>query len=164
MSPDKQIELIKKRIAVQAKIALSKIAKEVAVDIATTVRNRTQLEAQGTDGPLSSLEPSTVKQRTRYNENLSEYTEPRKSNATATGQLIDSIQGRSAGTRIIVEPNKSRRKGELSGSRSKLNNRDVLKWYELKGREFLKLSEEEKKDLKEFISERLSEELAKRLK
>ena len=164
MSASKQLELIKKRIQVQSRLALTKIAKEVAPDVANLVRTRTQLEGEGASGKLSPLSESTKKQRRFYSDNLSEYTSPEQSNATATGQLIDSIQGKNIGTKIIVEPNKKKGRTTLSGGRSKLSNQEVLKWYEAQGREFLKLNDEEKKDLREYISKRLSEELAKRLK
>ena len=93
MSASKQLELIKKRIQVQSRLALNKIAKDVAPDIANLVRTRTQLEGEGTSGKLSQLSESTKKQRRLYSDNISEYTSPEQSNATATGQLIDSIQG-----------------------------------------------------------------------
>lgn len=164
MSIQSQLDQLKKKIETQTRMALQKIAKEMVGDVVEYIKMRTQQGQQGTNGQLKGLKESTIKNRERYSGNLSDQTSPSTSNATATGQLIASIQGKNIGTRMVIEPNKKKRGKTLSGGKDKLNNQQVLKYYEDTGREFLKLSDKEKDELRKAIAEKLGKELSSRLK
>jgi len=159
-----KLSQLAKNIQVKVKLAQLKAAKEVAQLIPEIIKLRTRQEGEGVSGQLDSLEDSTIKYRKRYEDNLHPDTDPNRSNLTATGQLIDSIQGRNVGTKIIIEPRKGKRKGELSGGKSRLTNREVLKYVEQNGRVFHELSKEEKKELIDLIEQIIKEELASVIK
>jgi hypothetical protein len=176
----KRLSELAKSIQVKIKLAQIKAAKEVAQLIPELIKIRTRLEGEGVDGPLKELSDSYIKQRkgelsffttgegdnkrvVPYKPNkkpkLHPDTSPETSNLTATGQLLDSIQGRNVGTKVIVEPKKGKRKGELSGGKSKLSNREVLKYVEENGRKFHELSKEERLELLDLIEQIIKDEI-----
>ena len=117
------------------------------------IRMRTRLGA-GVKGNLKSLAESTIKARERYASNLSSETSPSESNLTATGQLLDAIVGEiKESGKIIFTVNRKKRKKELSGKSSKLTNEQVRQYVEEGGREFLALSDEERKEAIALASE-----------
>lgn len=155
----KQLELLKKKLQVQLRLAQAKAAKALAEAIPEVIKLRTRQEGEGVSGPLKDLEDSTIKYRERYADNLHPDTSPRTSNLTATGQLIDAIQGKSAGSKVKIDIKGGKRKGELSGGKSKKTNKEVRKYVEDAGREFLELSKVERQEAEELAKEIILEEI-----
>lgn len=155
----KKLELLRKRIEVQLRLAQAKAAKALAEAIPEVIKLRTRQEGEGVSGKLKNLEDSTIKYRERYSDNLHPDTSPKKSNLTGTGQLIDAIQGKSAGTKVKIDIKGGKRKGELSGGRSTKSNKEVRKYVEDAGREFLELSKDEKQEAEELAKEIILEEI-----
>jgi hypothetical protein len=164
MTPDEKLASIKARYSGRIKIILQQVARDLVDPIIDLIKIRTQIEGEGTKGSLSPLSSSYIKQRERYADNLSSETSPKKSNLTATGQLIDALTGKAGGGKVVVTINKKRRKPDVSGSRSGLTNDQVRKYAEENGREFLKLSEAEKKEVTEIATQLINEKLSKLLK
>jgi hypothetical protein len=155
----KKLELLNKQIQVKTKLAQVKAARELSQVIPELVKLRTRQASEGVDGPLNALEDSTIKYRERYQDNLHPDTSPITSNLTGTGQLIDAIQGKSAGSKVTIDIKKGKRKGELSGGKSKLSNQQVRKHVEDNGREFLELSKQERIEAEEFAKEIILKEI-----
>jgi hypothetical protein len=147
------------RLKVKIKLAQVKAARALAETIPEVIRIRTQQEGDGVNGPLKSLSPSTKKYRKRYEDNLSSDTDPDRSNLTATGQLLNSIKGKNIGSKVVIEPGKSKRKGELSGGKSRLTNREVNKYVDENGREFLRLNKQETEEATNLAKDIIAEEL-----
>lgn len=158
MSAPSTIEAVKRKYQVQIRIAQREAAKELAQIIVEFIKLRTQQEGEGTRGKLDSLSDSYIEQR-RKSDRLSSDTSPEKSNATATGQMLNALKGSSSGTTAKVVIKDSNRKRELNGSKSKLNNNEVRKFFEDNGREFLKLSKEEKSDMVDIATKIIKERL-----
>lgn len=128
-----------------------------------TRRDGFGVDSRGNKKRLKILQPSTIKNRKRYKNNLSSKTRPGRSNATATGQMLDSltVSGRRGGFKIFLKPKRTR---ELSGSRSKIGNDEVAFWYEKNGRQFLALTREEKRKLLDRVTKELNKDIEKELK
>jgi hypothetical protein len=155
----KQIDLLKKKLQVQLRLAQAKAAKALAETIPEVIKLRTRQEGEGVSGSLKDLEDSTIKYRERYSDNLHPDTGPRTSNLTGTGQLIDAIQGKSFGSKVKIDIKSGKRKGELSGGRSKKTNKEVRKYVEDAGREFLELSNAERKEAEELAKDIILEQI-----
>jgi hypothetical protein len=157
---DKVLGALKKKISGRIRIAQQKVARELAPVIVDVVRLRTREEGIGTDGPLKKLEDSTIETRERYSSNLHPDTSPSKSNLTATGQLLDALRGIASQGKVTVDIKPTSRKAELSGKKSKktLTNNDVREYVEDNGREFLKLSDAENKEVRELATELMQEQ------
>lgn len=164
MSASSKIGAIKRKYQVKIRIAQREAAKEIAQIIVLFIKMRTQGEGDGTNGKLKELSESYIEQRKgnlafftkdgkkipykpTKKPKLSGKTSPEKSNATATGQMIDALKGFSKGNTATVIVKDSSRRKELMGGESGLNNNEVREFFESNGREFLKLSESEKSDL-----------------
>lgn len=170
-SPSAQMRIIQRKIQNAVFQAQKKAARELIQVIIDAIRTRTRLLGELADGtPIPSNEDSTVKYRQRYSKNLDSDTSPGNSNATATGQLLNSMKGKASGTKITIDLKSGRRK-ELSGSKSTQTNTQVNEYYEnIKGeygpkkREWLKLSETEKQEAIDYATEIIKEEIKKVLK
>jgi hypothetical protein len=154
-----KLDLLKKKLQVKIRLAQVKAAKALAETIPEVIKLRTRQEGEGVTGPLESLADSTIKYRERYKDNLHPDTSPRTSNLTGTGQLIDAVQGRSAGSRVTIDIKGGKRKGELSGGRSTKTNKEVRKFVEDAGREFLELSKAERQEAEDLAKEIILEEI-----
>lgn len=163
MSASARLKLIKQKLAVKIRVAQRKAAKELSQVIPDVIKIRTRLESENRNNqPITALEPSTKKYRNKYEKNLHPDTDPDKSNVTATGQMLDAIKGQSKGTTVTIEVKNSKRKRELSGSKSKLTNKEVQKFVEQKvGREFLELSKQERIESTELAVDIIKDELTK---
>lgn len=160
----KKLEELSKQIQIKVKLAQVKAAREIAALIPELIRLRTRGAGEGVDGPLKGLEDSTEKYRERYKDNLHPDTSPKESNLTATGQLLDSIKGKNIGSKVVIEPSKGKRKGELSGGKSKLSNREVLKYVELNGRKFHELNKEERAEIIKLVEQIIRDEISSVIK
>lgn len=176
----KKLELLKKKLAVKIKLAQVKAAKALAEVIPDVIKLRTRQEGEGVSGKLKPLSDSYIAQRKgdvafatigKGDErkvipykpskapDLHPDTTPETSNLTATGQLIDAVQGKSAGSKVTIDIKKGKRKGELSGGKSTLSNQQVRKYVEDNGREFLELSKQERIEAEEFAKEIILKEI-----
>jgi hypothetical protein len=108
---------------------------------------------------LKSLQEITVIYRGEYKENLSPLTRPRKSNLTATGQLLDSIsykiikRGQKKSLRLYFKEN---RRFELDGTPAKISHKRINKQVEKNGRSFFYLAGFELKKLSSIIFDALN--------
>ena len=158
MSAQQTLAALKRKYQVRIKIAQREVAKELAQVIVDFIRLRTQEEGQGTKGKLDELDEKYIEQR-RKSKRLSSKTTPEKSNATATGQMIDALKGSSTGSTAKVVIKDSGRRKELNGGKSGLTNNEVRQFFEDNGREFLKLSPEEKNDMVDIATKLIKERL-----
>lgn len=158
MSAEKSLSALKRKLQVRVKIVQREAAKELAQIIVDFIRLRTQEEGYGTNGALDELDEKYIEQR-RKSKRLSSKTTPEKSNATATGQMIDALKGSSSGSTAKVVIKDSGRRKELNGGKSGLTNNEVRKFFEDNGREFLKLSPEEKSDMVDIATKLIKERL-----
>jgi hypothetical protein len=158
MSAEKSLAALKRKYQVRIKIAQREVAKELAQVIVDFIRLRTQEEGYGTKGTLDELDEKYIEQR-RKSKRLSSKTTPEKSNATATGQMIDALKGSSSGSTAKVVIKDSGRRKELNGGKSGLTNNEVRQFFEDNGREFLKLSPEEKSDMVDIATKLIKERL-----
>lgn len=144
----KKIEDAKKRLeTVQKTWVNSPQSKSFAKDIVEQIAKRTRL-GKGVDREgvelrsLDALEPSTVENRTRYKKNLSELTGPKKSNLTATGQMLEAITYKFQSGGFLFFFKSGRRGRELSGSEGRTTNAEVARHVSEK-RPFFALSRTE---------------------
>jgi hypothetical protein len=160
MKPEDKLAQIKKKYAGRIRIALQKAAREIAEPIMELVRFRTRQLGENKNNEKLTIKKSTEKYRERYADNLHPDTSPGTANLTGTGQLLDALQAKAGGGKVTITVKKSKRKGELSGGKSKLTNEEVRNWVEKnKQNEFLKLSEAEKKEVIEIAAEIINKEL-----
>lgn len=163
MEPSEKIKSLKIKYRVAQREAIKKAAEELAQIIPEIIRLRTRQEGQGTSGNLKGLSPLTKAMREFYSDNLHPDTTPIKSNLTATGQLLDSITGKRESDKVKISL-KGKRKKELSGARSKLTNDEVGKYVRENGREFLKLSVDEKQEAIDLATQIILEQIKDALK
>ena len=164
MKPSAQIRLRQKAIKNAVFQAQKKAAKELVQILIDAIRMRVrQLHLLSNEKTIPKLKPSTVLYRERYSKNLAQDTSPKTSNATATGQMIDSMRGKATGTKITIDLKPARKK-ELSGSKSTQTNVEVNKWYEKGKGEWFGLSEKDKQEGIDYATELIKEEIKKVLK
>jgi hypothetical protein len=116
---------------------------EVAELIPAQIRKRTQLGKDLRGGKIAGIKDTTKATRKRYSKNLDSNTTPNRSNLTATGQLLNSIECKPKGLAFEISLDDKRSK-ELSGSSSKVGNNKVRKEQEKQGRFFFGLIEFER--------------------
>lgn len=129
-----------------------------------TVRTRLGKGVEKFGGQANKLDALTSKpyiaRRKKFKSDLaSGITTPKKSNATATGQMLDSMQGERKGLRFTFSF-KGNRKGELGGYRSRISNSEVARWYGKK-RSFFTLSKTERQNVIRQISEIMNKRIKK---
>ena len=160
MTPDEKIRQIKNKYSGKLKIIQQKVALKLAKDLVEYIKLRTREEGDGTKGKLDPLSKKYIEYRAKKSNRLHPDTTPSKSNLTATGQMLDALRGRAAGGKVTVDIKPNTRRKELSGKRSGLNNNQVRQYVEDAGREFLKLSPEEKQEVIDLATQLINEELA----
>jgi len=104
---------------------------------------------------LKAIEDSTIKQRKKLSQvgDLSQFTSPRRSNLTRSGQLTDSIIGLGMNREFIVEVEDSRNDG--------VTNSEIVSGQEKQGRPFLYITDLEKKRLNNLVKKAILEEIRK---
>lgn len=134
--------------------------------VSNQIRKRTRIgkgvSPSGNQTKLNPLKPSTKKYREKYKKNLSENTRAGKSNLTATGQLLDSIEYKSTNAKTKISFADKRSK-ELSGAASTISNSKVAGYVQKAGRRFFGLTTGEQNELKRIIEKKI-QEITKRLK
>lgn len=178
MTPEEQIKKFKDKYGVRIKKTLNELAKiagERTMD-AVYLRTKAGLGSDGKD--LKKLSPSYKKFRERWSAFLDESTNSGTSNLTATGQLLDAMYLRIVGSRFFIKVNTKKRSEGLGGENlvtkttktksgktkstyeSKYTNDQIRQFQEEAGREFLKLSDDERAELEKFCKEWLTEALS----
>lgn len=163
MTASAQLRIQQKKIERAIFQAQKRAARELIQIIIDTIRTRTRLLGEFADGSKiasKKLSPLYVKQRERYSNNLDSDTTPTTSNATATGQMLNSMKGKASGTKITIDLKTGRRK-ELAGNKSKLTNSEVNKHYEENKGEWFALQESEKQEAIDYAAEIIKEEIKK---
>lgn len=124
--------------------------KRFMEDIAEQIRKRTRLgKGVKENGDLEKLggtgriEESTIAYRKRYRKNLSDLTTYKRSNLTATGQLLDNIKHEFKNGIMTFFFSGTRRK-ELSGKGRGVKNSEVAR-HVSKERPFFRLSNTEQR-------------------
>jgi hypothetical protein len=166
---------VKVKGATELQLALKEVAErltspkkmqEYGTFAAEMIRKRTRLgdgiasegQSRSNKSKLKELKPGTVKNRTRMKERgeLSQLTTPKRSNLTATGQLLNSVEARDAKRASVkVGPRGSRTDGK--------NNEDIGGYVTDAGRPFNNLSKVEVKRLEDAIKKDLKALLKARL-
>jgi hypothetical protein len=160
MTPEEKLKKIKNKYAGRIRIALQKAAREIAQPIVDLIKLRTRELGENGNNEKLKIKQSTENYRKRYEDNLHPDTSPGTANLTATGQLLDALRARAGGGKVTIDIKPTKRKGELSGSKSKLNNNQVREYVEKNpSNEFLKLSEAEKKEVIDLAAEIINKEL-----
>jgi len=173
MTPQEKIKKFKEKYGVEIKKALKLATEQAAKSTMEKVIKRTKAGI-GTEGDLKELSTSYIEFRKRWSSFLAKDTSPSKSNLTATGQLLEALYYRVVGTRFFIKVNSKNRDEGLGGEelvkvqvtkkkseyKSKLTNDQVRQFTEDAGREFLKLSDEEKKELEKFTADILKKSLS----
>jgi len=175
------LKLLKARLQVKLKAAQRKAAQELAKAIPEVIKIRTRFEGEGVKGKLKPLSQSykdfragkiafftkgkgsgrkVIPLEPTRAPNLHPDTDPGTSNLTATGQMIDAIKGKSSGTKVTIEVKNNKRKKELNGRKSNKTNKEVQRYVEKNGREFLEFSKAERKEVEEFVVDIIKEELS----
>lgn len=163
MSASDTIAKLNRKLQVKIRAATTQAAREVIQVVIDVIKIRVRLEGEGKKGSLKELKESTIKYRERYSKRLHPDTEPSKSNLTATGQMLDALTGKASGNKVTVFIKNNKRKKELSGSRSGLTNEQVRSYVE-KEREFLVLSEQDKREVIEVAVEIIRQSIKDLLK
>jgi hypothetical protein len=135
----------------------------LTTEIPDQIRKRTRLgkgalNFNAGSGKLAGLSSDYKEFRAKKKGDLSNQTTPNRSNATATGQMLDSIQGTRSqlSFRFFFQGKRSK---ELSGS-SRLSNEEVAKYYQQNGRPFFTLT---KAEVNQF-TRKIKDVLTKRIK
>lgn len=98
---------------------------------------------------LKPLSPEYIKMRKRLASDLSTLTTPKKSNLTASGQLLSSIQGTRQGTKFVFRFKESRAKTAFGGS--SVTNSEIVGYQRKQGRRFFDLSKTERQGLERKV-------------
>jgi type II secretory pathway pseudopilin PulG len=163
-APSAQMRIIQKKIERAVFQAQKKAARELIQVIIDAIRTRTRLLKELASGKqIPANDDSTIKARERYSKRLDADTTPSTSNATATGQMLNSMKGKANGTKITIDLKSGRRK-ELSGAKSTLTNSEVNKYYEEKKGEWFALSDAERTEAIDYAAEIIKEEIKNVLK
>ena len=161
-------QAIKKISNLNDKLFSSANMNELAEKLLDQIKKRTRVAAKGVDdsGNLEkfpALSEKYVDFRKANKENLGDGATIKKSNVSATGQMLNSMEYEAGKFKILFRLAGTRRK-ELSGGKSKNTNAEVaghlLDRYEKGlpgGRQFFKLSKIDDKTVKRFFSEKLKE-------
>lgn len=162
MSASAQLRIAQKKIQNAIFQAQKKAARELIQIIIDTIRTRTRLLKQLANGStIPALESDAYKKLRAKNANrLDADTSPDTSNATATGQMLNSMKGKATGTKITIDLKSGRRK-ELAGNKSKLTNTQVNKYYEEGKGEWFALQESEKQEALDYAAEIIKQEIQK---
>lgn len=150
MSPD---DFKKKLTASIQKIGASSNMKIIGKEMADQIKKRTLLgygvsEPGGNKEKLKPLDPKYVESRKKFPK-LSDKTTPRKSNLTRTGQMLASIDVKSANQGTVSV-------GPIGGRNDGLTNEELAKYVAEAGRPFNTLSKPELQGLIRFINDMLS--------
>lgn len=129
--------------------------KEYGEDAKDALILRVQRLSKGvSDGKtekLKGLEESTINTRKRYKSRLGSGASPNKSNATFTGQLVESLNTIGARGKFIIFPKNTARK-TITGKTSSVTNKEVLDYYQ-EDRPFLELSKAENNKIARLFRE-----------
>lgn len=134
-------------------------------EVPRIIKVRTQLgkgvsENGGKLSPLKKLENERYRELRKTSDKLSPNTTPGRSNLTATGQLLESIQGDRSGTefRFFFNP---KRTTDLSGRVSRATNQDIVRGQEAQGRPFFFLAKTELTGLSRKIRDAITGRISK---
>lgn len=144
MKASETLRLQKIKLAKARREAIKEAADQMAATIKDFILIRTRFDNSGLNGPLASLDEKTISAR-RRSSRLSSDTTPETSNLTGTGQMLDALTSKRNGSKITVEVKNTKRRKELAG-KSRLTNKEVQRFVEKAGREFLGLTAKERKE------------------
>jgi hypothetical protein len=118
-------------------------------EVPKIIMRRTRLgKGVSEGGELDSLKPLSaeyIKFRKKHASELSQLTSVKKSNLTASGQLLSSIQGNRQGSKFVFTFKDARTKTVFGGS--SLTNGKVAEYVRKGGRRFFDLSKSERAGL-----------------
>lgn len=135
---------------VMVNVDLDFLIQEIPRIIKVRTRLGKGVSDKGELKPLKKLKKSYVIIRERNKSDLSSETTTGRSNLTATGQMLENIQGTRQGTRFIFTFRDKRKKSAFDNG--SLTNGEVAGYVRDNGRPFFLLSESEKKGLQRRVS------------
>jgi len=103
-----------------------------------------------TGGKFKNLSDSYISKRNKYKSELDPRTRPKRSNVTATGQLIESLKLSDIRARSVEVEASGNRKGGSPFDSGKKTNAEVAYWVEYHGRHFLGLNDKTREQLTRF--------------
>jgi len=159
MTPEQKIRDFRLKYGRRLKAVSLQVTEETADVAYRLVEIRTR-EGGGTNGPLKKLSGKYIAFRRRWASFLDDETSPAKSNLTATGQLLKALYLRVSGTRFFIKINNKKRYQALGGGGEGMTNNQIRDYQEKQGREFLKLSPLEDKQIRQFARERYEDYLS----
>lgn len=135
---------------------------KLARDLVEQIVKRTKLGygvgENGEQTRLARLSDSYAERRRRLKGELDTDTSPKRSNLTATGQLLDALVGKIRNGDIVISI-EGNRNGELGGYPSKYTNEEIADFVERQGRKFLGLTNSEKNALIRELRKRVERHL-----
>ena len=157
-----QLRIYQKKIKNAIFQAQKKAARELIQIIIDTIRTRTRLLKQLANGStIPALESAAYKKLRAKNANrLDADTSPNESNATATGQMLNSMKGKATGAKITIDLKSGRRK-ELTGNKSTQTNTQINSHYEKSKGEWFALQQSEKEEAIAYAAEIIKQEIQK---
>ena len=125
------------------------VMKEVGEQVVRLVRQDARKGNDYLTGEkFDKLSAGYRKKRTKYEDYLHPTARPNKSNVTATGQLLESIEVSKTMERSVeLECVGTREKSPFGGAKT---NAEVAHWVEYNGRHFLGLSDKSREKLLKF--------------
>lgn len=157
-----QLRIYQKKIQNAIFQAQKKAARELIQIIIDTIRTRTRLLKELANGSkIPALESEAYKKlRAKYANRLDADTSPNESNATATGQMLNSMKGKANGTKITIGLKSGRRK-ELDKRKPSQTNTQINSHYEKGKGEWFALQQSEKQEAIDYATEIIKEEIKK---
>jgi len=137
-----------------------KVMEEVGEETKRLVQQQAKLGNDYTGGKFTKLSGPYKEKRDKYSHDLAPRTRPKKSNVTATGQMVDSLEVSNIQKRSVeLEASGKRYASPFGGG--KKSNAEVGYWVEYNGRHWLGLNGKTQKRLTLFY-DRLIKALTKK--
>ena len=129
-SPSEKIAALRKRIGKNLDSYISSkefkaVADKALIDFVKRVKRGFLPDLS----PIPGLSEDYQELRKQYKSDLGKLAKINKSNATATGQMLDAMISRITTAGFILEVRNSTRNKELGGRASKLTNAEVASFY-----------------------------------
>lgn len=140
---------------------LGKLARGAAEQIKRRTQLKQGVSKSGQSTALKALKDSYIKVRSKNRNRLDANTSPGRSNLTATGQMLNSLQGKYRSKAIEIDFKKEERSASITGQRSNVKNSDIVGYQESQGRRFFDLTESEINGLRREIANRIRKLLEK---
>lgn len=140
---------------------LNKLARSTANQIKKRTQLKRGVSESGQLNNIKGLKESYIDVRTKNRSRLDPNTTPARSNLTATGQMLNNLQGKYKNRSIEIDFKKEERSASLTGQKSSVKNSEIVGFQEEQGRRFFDLSDSEINGLRREIANRIRKLLEK---